>query len=65
MSRLGLLNGWQRSAAFRLQGDSSANTGGSHPVGHRDPLILPYEINETKPFFNKRLALESLQGGAL
>ena len=31
----------------------------------RDPLILPYEINKTKPFLNRRLALESLQGGAL
>ena len=35
------------------------------PPGLRDPLILPYEINKTKPFLNKRLALESLQGGAL
>ena len=24
----------------------------------RDPLIFPYEINKTKPFFNGRLALE-------
>ena len=31
----------------------------------RDPLILSYEINKTKPFLNRRLALESLQGGAL
>ena len=31
----------------------------------RDPLILPYEINKTKTFLKQRLALESLQGGAL
>ena len=26
----------------------------------RDPLILPYEINKTKPFLNRRLALEEV-----
>ena len=31
----------------------------------RDPLILPYEINKTQTFLKQRLALESLQGGAL
>ena len=31
----------------------------------RDPLIFPYEINKTKTFLKQRLALESLQGGAL
>ena len=37
----------------------------TEPTDLRDPLILPYEINKTKPFLNRRLALESLQGGAL
>ena len=31
----------------------------------RGPLIFPYEINKTKTFLKQRLALESLQGGAL
>ena len=42
-----------------------ALAGGSEVWELRDPLILPYGINKTKPLLNRRLALESLQGGAL
>ena len=49
-------------AACRLRLESAVERGDWEL---RDPLILPYEINKTKPFLNRRLALESLQGGAL
>ena len=44
--------GWlQRDLAFVLGVPEQG-------VNLRDPLIFPYEINKTKPFLNKRLALE-------
>ena len=46
-------------------GGKDWEAGAYSPLTLRDPLILPYGINKTKPLLNRRLALESLQGGAL